>query len=236
MSGSSSRSLRPNRGASTLRFSHVIVAEALAAELNPEERAFRFTPPLQRLCPRGVPTTPTQPRSRSTPPPAPRSGTAALAVDASSRAARLASAHGAHSEAARHWATAAAMIEGNERQRLDALVSLASAHERADEMREARTAVVAAIDLAARARRLVVGRCCGRRVEPREHLAESAVSGCRSRADRAPRGCAAHDAEGRLTRARAHARCTRHRAHAQRRCRASRQGEPRGDRHGPPPR
>ena len=40
------------------------------------------------------------------------------------------------------------MIEGNEHLRLDAFVSLASALERADEMHEARTAVVAAIDLA----------------------------------------------------------------------------------------
>ena len=40
------------------------------------------------------------------------------------------------------------MIEGNECLRLDAFVSLASALERADEMSEARTVVVAAIDLA----------------------------------------------------------------------------------------
>ncbi len=40
------------------------------------------------------------------------------------------------------------MIERNECLRLDAFVSLASALERADEMREARTAVVTAIDLA----------------------------------------------------------------------------------------
>ena len=109
----------------TFRFAHVIIGEALAAELNPEQRAFRHAAVAKALF--------------SQHPDDAHAAEYALhaAADTSlgtahargrclDSAARLASAHGAHSEAARHWATVAAMIKGNERLRLDALVSLAS--------------------------------------------------------------------------------------------------------------
>ena len=137
----------PEPRSSTFRFAHVIVGEALAAEINPGDRASIHAQLARALLFRHPDDAHAAEIAFHAAAGA-SDGTAVLAVDASTCAARLASAHGAYSEAARHWATVAAMIEGNEHLRLDAFVSLASALERADEMHEARTAVVAAIDLA----------------------------------------------------------------------------------------
>ena len=219
----------------TFRFAHVIIGEALAAELNPEQRAFRHAAVAKALFSQHPDDAHAAEIALHAAAGA-SSGTAALAVDASTRAARLASAHGAHSEAARHWATVAAMIKGNERLRLDALVSLASALERADEMGEARTAVVAAIDLA---RGLGDWPSVGAAAAALNHASiwpNQPYPAVDHELIALLEECAAHDAGGRLARARAHTRCARHRAHAQCRRLAPRESEPRCDRHGRPPR
>ncbi|MCU1503360.1 MAG: regulatory protein LuxR, partial [Ilumatobacteraceae bacterium] len=75
-----------------------------------------------------------------------------LAVEASTRAAEFARAHGANADAAHHWAVAATMLEhsapDDHRRRLEALINAAAAHERADEMPQAQALVVTALGLA----------------------------------------------------------------------------------------
>lgn len=79
-------------------------------------------------------------------------GTAVLAIEASRRAARHALARGAFIDAAQHSTTVSAMLERffpeDRGGRLDALISAARAHERADQMDEAQARVINALDLA----------------------------------------------------------------------------------------
>lgn len=134
-----------------VRFSHVIVAEALAAEVPPARRAEVHAAAARSLAKRhpdddhaavvahhalaGVPA-----------------GTAALAVDAATRAARHATARFAPSEAARAWAMVAAALGAAQPDdagaRLTATLEAARAHERAGQIPEAQAAVIAAIGLA----------------------------------------------------------------------------------------
>ena len=220
----------------TFRFAHVIIGEALAAELNPEQRAFRHAAVAKALFSQH----PDDAHAAEIALHAAAGtslGTAALAVDASTRAARLASAHGAHSEAARHWATVAAMIKGNERLRLDALlVSLASALERADEMGEARTAVVATIDLAhglgdwpsVGAAAAALNHASIWPNQPYPAVDHELIALLEDALRTMP---VVDSPERVLTLG-----CARHRAHAQCRRLAPRESEPRCGRHGPPPR
>ena len=142
--------LVPDETRGWVRFAHTIVGDALAAEWNAADRA-RIRAAAARTIARRYPGD-DHAAEVATHAAAGAADDPAFAAVAAKRAARVAAAHGAYSEAARHWAIAAEMIERSDpddlRGRLDALVSLASACERADEMREARGAVVTATDLA----------------------------------------------------------------------------------------
>ncbi len=137
-------------GTGELRFAHAIVAEALAAEINAVDRA-GIHAMLARAILRWHAD---DAHSASVALHAAAGATVepGFAAAAARRAARVASARAAYSEAARHWAVAAEMTERSDpldlSGRVEALVALAHAYERADEMRDARVAVVTAIDLA----------------------------------------------------------------------------------------
>ncbi|MDT3443389.1 BTAD domain-containing putative transcriptional regulator [Pseudofrankia sp. BMG5.37] len=141
----------PDGAAGMFRFSHVLVAEALADEVNAARRAGLHAAAARSVA-RRHPGDEHAARVAQHAVAGAAAGTALLAATAARRAARLAQARAAHAEAARHWASVVEMLERSQPEdgtaRLRALVELARAHQRAGEVRAAQQAVVAAVEVA----------------------------------------------------------------------------------------
>ena len=135
-----------------LLFSHAIVAEALAEEVNSIRRASIHAASARAMAERnpdfGVQAGIVAHHAVE----GILAGTGELAIDASIRAARLAADQFAHQDAAGHWARAAASLERvrpiDRSSRIDALLSQAEALVRADMVIAAKAPIIAAIDLA----------------------------------------------------------------------------------------
>jgi DNA-binding SARP family transcriptional activator len=141
----------PGDSARGFRFSHALVAEALADEVNAARRSVLHAAAARSLVRRYPGDEHAAQVARHAAAGA-AAGAAPLAATAARRAARLAHSRAAYADAARHWATVVEMLESSEPQdgpgRLHALVELARAHQRAGEVRAAQQAVVAAVELA----------------------------------------------------------------------------------------
>ena len=138
------------------RFSHALVAEALAAEVNAVQRARLHAATATALAARAgddldadVALIAFHALRGAV------AGTLDLAIDASVRSARLAESRLAFEVAADHWGrvadTLAQRRPADRAGRIDALTALASASYRAELVDRAKAAVLAAIDLAAKA-------------------------------------------------------------------------------------
>ena len=134
-----------------LRFSHAVVADALAAEVNPARRADVHAAAARSLARRR----PDDEHAALVAHHAIRgaaAGSAPLAVSAGTRAARASMARSAPADAARSWAIVVEALEQSRPEdaaaRLDALVEMGRAHERADEMVGAQRAAMEAMRLA----------------------------------------------------------------------------------------
>ena len=136
---------------STFRFAHGIVAQALAAEVTSARRA-DFHAAAARSLARRHPDDEHGALVAHHAVAGAVAGTAALAIDAATRAARFAIARGAFVDAAQQWSLVATMLErfrpDDRAERLDTLIATASSYERADQMREAQRWVIAALHLA----------------------------------------------------------------------------------------
>lgn len=132
------------------QFSHGVVSQALSVEVVDSRRADIHSAAARSLARR-------QPDDRHAALVAHHAaagsvaGTSALAIDASTRAARFAEVRGASVDAAQHWRVVVSMLErfrpDDRAVRLDALIAAARAHERADQMSEAQQLVITALDL-----------------------------------------------------------------------------------------
>ena len=135
-----------------LAFSHVLVAEALADEVNSIRRASIHAAAARAMAERdpefGVHAAVVAHHAFE----GILAGTGELAIDASIRAALLASTRLAHQDAAAHWARAADALERvrpiDRLARIDALVAQAEALLRADMVIAAKSPIINAIDLA----------------------------------------------------------------------------------------
>ncbi|WP_040493454.1 hypothetical protein [Ilumatobacter nonamiensis] len=135
-----------------LTFSHVLVAEALADEVNSIRRASIHAAAARAMAERdpefGVNAAVIAYHAVE----GILAGTGELAIDASIRAARLASEQLAHQDAALHWSRAADAFERvrptDRMGRIDALVAQAEALLRADMVIAAKSPIIDAIDLA----------------------------------------------------------------------------------------
>lgn len=136
--------------AGTFRFAHGIVAHALAAEVTSARRAEIHAAAARSLA-RRHPDDDHAALVAHHAVAGAVAGTAELAIDAATRAARFASARGAFVDAAQQWSIVATMLERfrpeQRAERLDALIDTARAYERADRMADAQRLVVAALDL-----------------------------------------------------------------------------------------
>ncbi len=141
----------PDDAAGMFRFSHVLVAEALADEVNVARRAGLHAAAARSVA-RRHPGDEHAARVAAHAVAGAAAGTAPLAATAGRRAARLAQARAAPAEAARHWASVVEMLERSQpadgTARLRAMVELARAHQQAGEVRAAQQAVVAAVEVA----------------------------------------------------------------------------------------
>ncbi len=134
-----------------LRFSHALVAEALAAELDVDRRAELHAAAayaLARLHPDDDSAGSVARHALA----GALAGTAALAATAAARAARAAVGRSAYADAAGYWRIAVEALTHNgpgaRSARAAALVELARSHERADQMAAAHVAVSDALTLA----------------------------------------------------------------------------------------
>ncbi len=139
--------------ASGLRFSHALVADALAGEVNAARKAAIHAAVARALAETAGPEL-----GLAAPAIAHHAvagllaGTGELAVESSVRAARLAASRLADEEAAAHWANAAAALArvrpSDAPARLDALIEQAEALLRVDQLEAAKAPLLAAIELA----------------------------------------------------------------------------------------
>jgi DNA-binding SARP family transcriptional activator/class 3 adenylate cyclase/tetratricopeptide (TPR) repeat protein len=149
------------------RFSHVLVSEALAAEVNAARRARIHAAAARALAERAGPTLgPSAALVAHHALEGAMAGTAELAVEASAEAARLAAARFGYEDAAGHWARVVDALEaarpGDLEARVDALCHLATARFGADLVAPAKHAAIAAIELAEVAGdRAAMGRAAG---------------------------------------------------------------------------
>jgi DNA-binding SARP family transcriptional activator/tetratricopeptide (TPR) repeat protein len=140
-------------GTADFRFSHALVAEALAAELNPARRARLHAATARTLAARLGPTFGPQAALVAHHALEGRvAGTGDLALRASTEAAQRAADGFGYDEAATHWERVVTTLEsirpGDLQARLEALHELAAARFRADMVRPAKDAALDAIALA----------------------------------------------------------------------------------------
>ena len=136
-----------------LAFSHALVADALASEINVARSAAIHAAVAVALADAAGPGFGTEAASVAHHALAGMlAGTGELAVEASSRAAALASSRLAHEDAAAHWGDAAVALgrarPGDTSARIEALIAQADALTRADQTEAAKDPILAAIDAA----------------------------------------------------------------------------------------